>query len=66
MVIAGDAIFRESQLEAGADLPGLMHDEHNYRRSLQEVRLFRREYPEAVITPGHDTAFYENSPEKYE
>ncbi len=66
MVIAGDALFRESQLEPRADLPGLMYDEHNYRRSLQEIRLFRREYPEAVITPGHDTAFYENSPEKYE
>jgi N-acyl homoserine lactone hydrolase len=66
MVIAGDAIFRESQLEVGADLPGLMHDEHQYKRSLQELRLFQREYPDAVITAGHDPEFYENAPAKYE
>jgi glyoxylase-like metal-dependent hydrolase (beta-lactamase superfamily II) len=62
MVISGDAMFRESQLEPRADLPGLMYDEHQYKRSLQEIRLFRREYPEAVITAGHDAAFYENAP----
>jgi len=66
MVISGDAVYLESQLESGADLPGRMQDKHNYKRSLQELRLFRREYPDAVITPGHDTAFYENAPEKFE
>jgi N-acyl homoserine lactone hydrolase len=66
MVIAGDAIYLESQLEAGADLPGRTTDLHNFKRSLQELRLFRRTYPDAVITPGHDTAFYENAPERYE
>lgn len=66
MVIAGDAIYRESQLESGADLPGVMADAHNYRRSLQELRLFRSQYPDAVITAGHDSGFYEKAPERYE
>ncbi len=66
MAIAGDALYLESQLESGADLPGVMADAHNYKRSLQEFRLFRRQYPEAVITAGHDAAFYESAPEKFE
>lgn len=66
MVIGGDAIYLENQLEPGSDLPGRTVDRHNFKRSLQELRLFRSQYPDAVITPGHDTAFYENAPEKYE
>lgn len=66
MVIGGDATYLEKQLEAGADLPGRTTDLHNFKRSLQELRLFHREYPDAVITPGHDTAFYENAPEIWE
>ena len=66
MVISGDAIYLEEQLEPRADLPGRMQDEHNFKRSLQEIRLFRREYPDAVITPGHDPAFYEDAPLRFE
>lgn len=66
LVISGDAIYEEKQLEAGANLPGSMHDEHNYKRSLQELRLFRQTYPSAVITAGHDKEFYENAPEVWE
>ena len=66
LVISGDAIYEESKLEPGASLPGSMYDEHNYKRSLQELRLFRQTYPSAVITAGHDTAFYENAPERWE
>jgi N-acyl homoserine lactone hydrolase len=66
MVIGGDAIYFEQQLEPGSDLPGRTTDRHNFKRSLQELRLFHSQYPEAVITPGHDAGFYENAPEKYE
>jgi glyoxylase-like metal-dependent hydrolase (beta-lactamase superfamily II) len=66
MVISGDAIYRKEQLEPRADLPGRMEDAHEYRRSLQEIRLFNREFPDAVITAGHDPDFYANAPEKYE
>lgn len=65
MVIAGDALYRADQLEEGSDLPGLMDDPHNFRRSLQEIRLFHQQYPEAVVTPGHEPAFYENAPGRY-
>lgn len=66
MVIAGDALPRADQLEVGADLPGRMQDAHNFRRSLQELRLFRQQFPDAVIAPGHDAAFYANVPVRYE
>ncbi len=66
LVIAGDAVYRQEQLEAGSDLPGRTVDNHNFRRSLQELRLFHRQYPESVITPGHDREFYENAPPRYE
>lgn len=66
MVISGDAIYLENQLEPGSDLPGKTTDRHNFKRSLQELRLFHSQYPNAVITPGHDKDFYENAPEKFE
>lgn len=66
MLIGGDAVYLEGQLEAGSDLPGRIVDEHQFRRSLQELRLFHSQYPNAVITPGHDKAFYDAAPTKYE
>jgi glyoxylase-like metal-dependent hydrolase (beta-lactamase superfamily II) len=57
-VIGGDVVYTEAQLEGDAPLPPRPFDAHNYRRSLQEVRLFRREFPDVVITPGHDLSFY--------
>jgi len=66
LVIAGDAIYLENQLEPGSDLPGRTTDRHNFKRSLQELRLFHSQYPNSVITPGHDAEFYENAPEKFE
>jgi glyoxylase-like metal-dependent hydrolase (beta-lactamase superfamily II) len=64
-VIGGDAIYTYRQLE-GAPLPPRPVDEHQFRRSLQELKLFRREYPHAVITPGHDRSFYEQLDPKYD
>lgn len=66
LVISGDAIYEESKLEPRSSLPGSMYDEHNYKRSLQELRLFRQTYPSAIITAGHDTGFYENAPDRWE
>lgn len=66
LVISGDAIYEEKMLEAGSNLPGSMFDEHNYKRSLQELRLFRQTYPQAIITAGHDADFYANAPERWE
>jgi glyoxylase-like metal-dependent hydrolase (beta-lactamase superfamily II) len=59
LVIAGDAIFLENQIEPGADLAARARDRHNYERSIRELALFHREHPSAMIVPGHDPAFFE-------
>ena len=53
-VIGGDATYTQAQLDGDAPLAPRPFDAHNYRRSLQELKLFRREFPDAIVTPGHD------------
>jgi N-acyl homoserine lactone hydrolase len=65
-VIGGDAMYMLAQLEGEAPLPPRPVDAHNFRRSLQELRLFRSQFPEATITPGHDPDFYSRLAERYE
>jgi glyoxylase-like metal-dependent hydrolase (beta-lactamase superfamily II) len=65
-VIGGDAMYTYRQLDGEAPLPPRPFDEHNFRRSLQELRLFRKQYPQAVITPGHDASFYAQLDASYE
>jgi glyoxylase-like metal-dependent hydrolase (beta-lactamase superfamily II) len=65
-VIGGDAAYTFAQLEGDAPPAPRPYDAHNYRRSLQEVRLFRREFPAAIVTPGHDAEFYEGLEARYE
>lgn len=65
-VIGGDAVYTEAQLDGSAPLAPRPSDAHNYRRSLQELRLFRRQYPQAIVTPGHDPSFYENLGDRYD
>ena len=57
-VIGGDATYTVGQLEGTAPMPPRPYDAHNFRRSLQELKLFRSQFPGAVITPGHDPEFY--------
>jgi N-acyl homoserine lactone hydrolase len=65
-VIGGDAVYTEGQLDGSAPLAPRPFDAHNYRRSLQELRLFRREYPQAIVTPGHDPSFFAKLGDRYE
>ncbi|MGA8746165.1 MAG: N-acyl homoserine lactonase family protein [Solirubrobacterales bacterium] len=65
-VIGGDAMYTYPQLDGNAPLPPRPFDAHNFRRSLQELRLFHREFPDVVITPGHDLGFYEQLEARYE
>jgi N-acyl homoserine lactone hydrolase len=65
-VIGGDAVYTNRQLEGSAPPPPVPVDRHNWRRSLQELKLFRREFPHAIITPGHDPSFYAQLEERYE
>jgi N-acyl homoserine lactone hydrolase len=65
LVIAGDAIYTRGQLD---DAPGppRPYDLHTYNRSLQELRLFARQYPQAVIIPGHDPEAWAALEKRYE
>jgi N-acyl homoserine lactone hydrolase len=53
VLVAGDAIFMHRTLDDD-HLPHMLADEHLFRRSLREIRLYRKETPDAVIIPGHD------------
>jgi glyoxylase-like metal-dependent hydrolase (beta-lactamase superfamily II) len=53
VLVAGDAIFTHRNLDDD-HLPLLVADEHLFRRSLRELRQYRKETPDAVIIPGHD------------
>ena len=65
-VIGGDAMYMIGQLDGSVPPPPRPHDAHNLRRSLQELRLFRTQFPDAVITPGHDPDFYARIEQRYE
>ena len=65
-VIGGDCVYMLAQLDGSEPGPPRPHDAHNLRRSLQELRLFHRQFPDAVITPGHDPDFYARVEQSYE
>ena len=65
-MIGGDATYFAAQLAGTAPPAPRPFDAHNYRRSLQELRLFAREYPDAIVTPGHDPEFYSRLEPRYE
>jgi glyoxylase-like metal-dependent hydrolase (beta-lactamase superfamily II) len=65
-VIGGDATYTSGQLAGTAPPAPRPYDAHNYRRSLQELRLFTREYPDAIVTPGHDPEFFAKLEPRYE
>jgi glyoxylase-like metal-dependent hydrolase (beta-lactamase superfamily II) len=65
LVIAGDAIYTHAQLD-GAPEPPRPVDRHQWQRSLQELQLFHRQYPQAVIVPGHDPEYWGTLQRRYE
>jgi glyoxylase-like metal-dependent hydrolase (beta-lactamase superfamily II) len=65
-VIGGDCFYVMGQLDGSEPGPPRPQDTHNLRRSLQELRLFRSQFPDAVITPGHDPDFYPAIESRYE
>ncbi len=64
-VIAGDAVYTTRQLEGGPPPPRAV-DPHRWRRSLNELQLFHRHYPQAEIVAGHDPAQWHSLEERYE
>jgi glyoxylase-like metal-dependent hydrolase (beta-lactamase superfamily II) len=65
-VIGGDAAYMEAQIRGDAPLAPRPADAHNLRRSLQELKLFSREFPDAIVTPGHDPEFFSKLAPRYE
>jgi N-acyl homoserine lactone hydrolase len=65
LVIAGDSVYTYSQLEGGPE-PPRPEDPHNWRRSARELQHFHRQYPQAVIIPGHDPEHWQGLQQRYE
>jgi N-acyl homoserine lactone hydrolase len=64
-LVTGDAIYFLRTLDD--ERRGYtMADEHKWRRSIAEIRLYRRENPDALIIPGHDPEEWEKLEERYE
>lgn len=64
-LLAGDAAYFLTTLED--ERRGLfLDDEHNWRRSLREIQLYRRENPDALIIPSHDGELFGRLDERYE
>lgn len=53
VLVAADAIYTQRTLDESV-LPYRMADEHQFRRSLKEIRRYREQTPGALIIPGHD------------
>ena len=52
-LVTGDAVYFKRTIE-DERRGWVMADEHKWRRSIGEIRLYRRENPDALIIPGHD------------
>jgi glyoxylase-like metal-dependent hydrolase (beta-lactamase superfamily II) len=63
-LIAGDAIYTRGNLDAG-DLPLVVADEHNYKRSVREIRAYKQMTPSALVIAGHDVGQWESLEEAY-
>lgn len=53
VLLAGDAAFTRRALDHGT-MPMYLHDEDNFRRSLDAIRRWCAEHPDALVIPGHD------------
>jgi len=65
LVIAGDAVYTLGQLDDAAP-PPKPEDPHTWRRSQSELKLFRSQYPQAVIIPSHDPDLWKTLEDRYE
>ena len=65
LVIAGDAIYTFGQL-GDAPEPPRPYDAHNWRRSARELAHFAKQFPQAVIIPGHDPEHWATLEKRYE
>ena len=64
-LLVGDAIYHLDTLDHERRSQ-FLQDEHNWRRSLREIQLYRRENPNALIIPSHDYDVWAKLEEMYE
>jgi N-acyl homoserine lactone hydrolase len=64
-LVTGDAIYFLRTLD-DERRGWTMADEHKWHRSIGEIRLYRRENPDAMIIPGHDPAEWAKLLPRYE
>jgi glyoxylase-like metal-dependent hydrolase (beta-lactamase superfamily II) len=64
-LVTGDAIYFTRTLD-DERRGWVMADEHKWRRSVGEIRLYRRENPDALIIPGHDQEAWTQLQPRYE
>jgi glyoxylase-like metal-dependent hydrolase (beta-lactamase superfamily II) len=65
VLITGDAVMTRRTLR-DEHPPRLMTDEHLFRRSLREIKLYEQETPDALIIPGHDLELWRELEPTYE
>lgn len=53
VLICGDAAYTRRTLADGTP-PLVLDDEHNFKRSLREIRSYMQITPSALVIPGHD------------
>jgi N-acyl homoserine lactone hydrolase len=64
-VVIGDAAYDWKEFR-GQTRSLIRADEHNWQRSLKELQVFRKEYPYALLVPGHDAKFFAKLEPRYE
>jgi glyoxylase-like metal-dependent hydrolase (beta-lactamase superfamily II) len=57
-LLCGDAAYTRETIEKTM-LPKKMQDEHNFKRSLREIRAYAQMTPSALVIPGHDKETFE-------
>ncbi|MBI5310490.1 MAG: N-acyl homoserine lactonase family protein [Actinobacteria bacterium] len=63
-LICGDAAYTRRTLTDGSP-PLLLDDEHNFRRSLREIRSYMQITPSALVIPGHDAEVWSQLEPRY-
>jgi glyoxylase-like metal-dependent hydrolase (beta-lactamase superfamily II) len=64
-LVAGDAIYFLDTID-DERRGWVMADEHKWRRSIGEIRLYRREHPDTLIIPSHDPDAWTGLAPRYE
>ena len=64
-LLTGDAVYFARTID-DERRGWVMADEHRWHRSIGEIRLYRRENPDALIIPGHDPEAWAGLAPRYE